>query len=121
MPYTTHFTSMLTAFTQVWDLMLGSNDYRFETPLGLILYFIFTVFVQIAMLNIVISVVGDIYDRVQKSKKEVDLQTKAELLYDFAEFLQMARSSWLCCCIKKRGLSKVDEFNTEEVGYLYVL
>lgn len=53
--------------------MLGDNDYRFTTPLGLVLYFICSVFVQIAMLNIVISVVSDTYDRVQMSSKEVEL------------------------------------------------
>jgi len=53
--------------------MLADNDYRFRTDIGLVLYYICTVFVQIAMLNIVISVVSDIYDRVQMAKKEVDL------------------------------------------------
>ena len=39
------FGNLARSFTQVWDLMLGSNDYRFGTPLGLILYYICTVFV----------------------------------------------------------------------------
>ena len=91
--------------------MLGDNDYRFSTPLGLIIYYICTVFVQIAMLNIVISVVSDIYDRVQMSKKEVDLQTKAELLHDYAEFMLIVKK--ICCGCKRK--------TNEEIGFLYVL
>lgn len=58
------FDSFTRSFSHVWDLMLGDYDYRFNTELGIILYYICTVFVQIAMLNIVISVVSDTYDRV---------------------------------------------------------
>ena len=63
------------------------------------------------MLNIVISVVSDTYDRVQMSKKEVDLQAKAELLYDYAEFVAIVRK-YLPFCLKK---------SHNKLGFLYCL
>jgi hypothetical protein len=33
------------AFTQVWDLMLGDNDYRVQTPLGLVFWFLCTLLI----------------------------------------------------------------------------
>jgi len=104
------FTPLVKAFTQVWDLMLGDNDYRFKTPIGLIAYYVCTVFVQIAMLNIVISVVSDTYDKVVMSKKKYDLRTKAELLYDLAEFLSILKGC--CSCLRSKE---------ERLGFLYVL
>ena len=49
------------------------------------------------------------------SKKEVDLQTKAELLYDYAEFKYIFKKY---CCFCKKSDEDEDE---KSIGYLYVL
>ena len=63
------FPTSVRAFTNVWDLMNGMGDWKAETYTGLLFYYILTVFVNIGMLNIVISVVSDIYEQVSLTKR----------------------------------------------------
>jgi len=58
------------AFTNVWDVMNGMGDWKAVTGWGLFFYYVLTVFVNIGMLNIVISVVSDIYEEVNMKKHE---------------------------------------------------
>ena len=82
--------------------MLGSGNYSFKTKTGVLLYGFATIFMPIGMLNMVISVVSDTYERVQMNKKVQDLKMKAGMLQDYHQFLLM---------FKKR--------NTE-LGHIYV-
>ena len=43
--------------------------------------------INIAMLNMVISVVSDSFERVQMTKNENDIMTKADLLLDYYDLL----------------------------------
>ena len=52
------------SFAKTWDFMLGYSEYRFKTGLGVVAYIIGTILINISILNMVISVVGDSYDRV---------------------------------------------------------
>ena len=61
---------VLISFFQTWDLMLGYGSTKFQTVTGCFLYILATIFINIAMLNMVISVIGDSYDKVQMTKKE---------------------------------------------------
>ena len=62
--YTDEEPNLLNAFQLTWALMLSDNEYRFKTRMGWFAYFVFTIFLVVIMLNLLISVVGDIYDRV---------------------------------------------------------
>ena len=57
--------------------------------MGLGVYYILIIFLYIGMLNIVISVVSETYERVHMFKAEAEYLTKAELLYDYAMFRQL--------------------------------
>ena len=46
----------------VWNLGLGSMEYKFETELGCFMYFLATLLSVIISLNVLISVVSDYYD-----------------------------------------------------------
>ena len=54
--------------------------------------------------------VNDIYDNVQRSREEIEQQTKAELLYDYAEFVNFF-NKWCCR----------SQLKEPEMGFLYVL
>jgi len=82
---------MVKAFTNVWDVMNGMGDWKAKTYPGLFFYYVLTVFINIGMLNIVISVVSDIYEEVNMRKKESQLKIKADLLYDFGTFCYLFR------------------------------
>ena len=69
--------------------MMLINKYKFHTNAGMVVYVIATIMLNIAMLNMVISVVSDSYDRVQMTKTEQEYLTKADMLYDYATFLNM--------------------------------
>jgi hypothetical protein len=94
------------AFTNVWDTMNGMGDWKAKTGWGLLFYYVLTVFVNIGMLNIVISVVSDIYEKVMTTKHQSQLKIKAELLYDYATF----RSLFTCCIDKD-----------EELKHMYII
>ena len=58
-------SSLEKSFLQSWDMMLGYGEYKFRTYTGILVYFMATIFNNIVMLNMVISVVSDTYDKVQ--------------------------------------------------------
>ena len=65
-----NFSTFTKAFTNVWDLMNGMGDYKGSKAYGLIIYYCVTILVNIGMLNIVISVVSETYERVSMYKNE---------------------------------------------------
>ena len=82
---------------------MGSKNYNFKTNIGCILYFMASLLISIIMLNMVISVVSDSYDRIQMSKKEEDMKSKADLLLEYSQLLRLFLS------------------NNDEVGHIYVM
>jgi len=56
--------NLMKGFKQTWDLSLGSASYKFQTLTGWIIYFFAELFLVVVMLNLVISVVSDSYERV---------------------------------------------------------
>jgi len=66
--------------------MLGYGSTKLQTVLGCFMYILATIMILIAMLNMVVSVIGDSYDKVMTTKVEQDLITRAGLLHDYLEF-----------------------------------
>ena len=60
--------NFLVSFTNVWDTMNGMCGWKAKTGWGLFFYMVLTIFINIGMLNIVISVVSDIYEKVMTTK-----------------------------------------------------
>jgi len=58
------FGNMMKSFTNVWDNMNGMSSWKPETHWGLFFYFALNIFINIGMLNIVISVVSDIFEEI---------------------------------------------------------
>ena len=81
--YTTLENIFLISFAQTWDSMLGYGSQKLKTPMGILIYFLATIFINIGMLNMVISVVSDSYDRVQTDRVEQDYIAKSNLLYEY--------------------------------------
>ena len=52
------------SYVKTWDFMLGYSEYRFKTGPGVIIYILGSIIINISILNMVISVVSDSYDRV---------------------------------------------------------
>ena len=67
--------------------MLGGGDYTFKTVIGVLLYVCATIFMPIAMLNMVISVVSETYDRVRSIKQVQDMILRAGMLQEYQQFL----------------------------------
>lgn len=81
------FRTIVKGFMNTWDMMNGMGSYKPQATIGMVFYFLFTTLTNIAMLNVVISVVSDTYVKVCCVKMEVNMISKAELLYDYALLL----------------------------------
>lgn len=103
-------TEFTRANLHVWDFMMGYEDYKFKTRTGMVFYVLASILINIALLNMVISVVSDTYDRVSMTKKEEEMLAKAEILIDFAALFK--------CCRPKQHYS---EEELDEFGHLYIL
>ena len=55
---------MLRMYLKSWDFMLGTQVYKFQNLIGFAVYIIATIQINISMLNMVISVVADTYEKV---------------------------------------------------------
>jgi len=81
--YPTLFPPMK-AVIAIWNLGLGSMEYKFKTHFGAFVYFLATLFQVIVSLNLLISVVGDYYDHFQMQKPKIDMKLKAQMMYEIA-------------------------------------
>ena len=80
---------------QSYNLLLGDfGDLRgsLKTLVGRLLFMIATVFQIIINLNLLISLVGDVYDRVQLEKFTTEFKSKCELLLEVYELANIFRS-----------------------------
>ena len=78
------FPPLIKGVLATWNLGLGSMDYTFSTGLGASVYFVGTLLSVIVMLNILISVVSDVYDEITMQRVKLDIPIRASLLYDLA-------------------------------------
>jgi len=107
-PVYANFSTLSKAFTNVWDLMNGMANFKAVTRLGLFFYYLLTMTVNIGMLNIVISVVSETYERVYMFKSEAEFLTKSEILYEYATLVDlMSKMPLISKCFKK---SSDDEY-----------
>jgi len=61
---------IIKAFFNSWDMMNGMAQFKPNTPMGATFYILFSIFINISMLNIVISVVSETYEKINKAEKE---------------------------------------------------
>ena len=84
------FSSLSASWYSSYELMLGNIDretylaVRAGLPSWVMLSFLyyFTMFVNIVLLNVLISIIGDTYERVQAQSLQVSLLQRANLLLD---------------------------------------
>ena len=86
--------------------MAKDSDHRFKTTTGQIVYFFGAVYLNIIILNLVIALVGNVYNEVMDVRKETELKLKATMLKELYDFKSCFR------CIFKE---------TKELGNLFVL
>ena len=60
---------LMKGFKQTWDFANNSESYKFKTLPGWLLYFFGKMFIIVVMFNLVISVVGDSYDKIMLTQK----------------------------------------------------
>ena len=70
------------AYLKTLDFSQGKNEYRFKTFTGSIMYVFGIIFLNIVILNLVIAIVGNVFEAVMAVKKETELKLKAEILLD---------------------------------------
>ena len=78
------FPTTIEGLINTWDLMNGMSNYTPESNMGMVFYYMFTILETVAMLNIIIAKIGDVFERICDVKKEVELLSKAEILYEYA-------------------------------------
>ena len=59
---------------------IDAENLTFETHMVMIFFFAATFFTQITMLNMLIAIMGDSFDRAMENKKRFGIQTKFEIL-----------------------------------------
>ena len=67
---------------------MGENTvltFEAETIIPWALYFAFTLVLIVVMLNLLIAIISDEFDRVQASRKSTDLRAKCEILKEYGE------------------------------------
>jgi ABC-type phosphate transport system permease subunit len=67
------------------DFTQNKNEYKFKTVTGDITYVLAILYLNIIILNVIIALVGDVYERVMAVKKETELKLKAEMLLELYE------------------------------------
>ena len=60
------------------------------------LYILFTILMNIVMLNLLIAIISDNYDRVQATQKSTNLRAKCGILKDFGQLEVFFRKRFLC-------------------------
>jgi hypothetical protein len=61
-------------------LAFGGTFYTWQTNLGYAVSVVFTVVINVTLVNLTIAYVGDIYNRVQEDRKQAEFEIKCRLL-----------------------------------------
>ena len=72
------------------DLISNSDGNTLEKELVMIFFLIGTFFTQITMLNMLIAIMGDTFDRAMENKERFGIQTKLEILSNQASVLSQS-------------------------------
>lgn len=72
-----------------WQIVLVNNDYQYKYWPGNIVYFFYTVFLVIIMLNLLIAIISNTYDRVNNTRKGTDYKIKAQQLVLLSQAYQL--------------------------------
>lgn len=68
------------AFYKTVDFTVAKDGYRFKKPIGILAYVLGILYLNIVILNLVIALVGEVYDGVMQVRNETGLKLKAEML-----------------------------------------
>ena len=97
----------------------SSDEY---SPLAQIIFILGVVFVPLILMNMLIAIMGDTYDRVMEDLSRRDLQELASLVYTYLLIRPFLCCCCCCCCKKKEtwkylwSTSETDE-SEEEMGW----
>ncbi|GMH48777.1 hypothetical protein TrVE_jg7966 [Triparma verrucosa] len=91
------------ALLYYYGIMLGEipdvNDYILDDPvlscIGVIGFVVFTLLINIVMLNLLIAIMGDIFDKVQDNAKAEFIFGKATIICEYEETRAMKFRDWL--------------------------
>jgi hypothetical protein len=78
--------SLGASFLHTLDFAMAKDDYKFKSFTGQIAQTIGILYLNIIVLNLVIALVGDVYDNIMSVKKETELKLKAEMLKELYDF-----------------------------------
>ena len=67
-------------FVMDWDILIN------EDPIGWILFFLCTLFNMIVMLNLLIAIISETYNRVNQTKQQYALRERAGVVSDLRSF-----------------------------------
>ena len=76
------------SYLKTIDFTQSKNEYRFKTVTGDIAYVLAIFYLNIIILNVIIALVGDVYDKVMAEKKETELKLKAQMLLELYELFE---------------------------------
>lgn len=71
-----------------YRILFGENpeiEFTYNKLVKWVLYVSFTLLMCTVMLNLLISIISDEYDRVQATEKSTDLKAKCDILYDYGQ------------------------------------
>lgn len=71
-----------------YRILFGENpeiEFSSNKLVKWLLYVTFTLLMCTVMLNLLISIISDEYDRVQATEKSTDLKAKCDILYDYGQ------------------------------------
>ena len=74
------------SYLKVVDFVENKDEFKFSSFSGDGVYLLAILYLNIIILNLVIALVGDVYENVMALRKEIELMLKAELLKELYEF-----------------------------------
>jgi WD40 repeat protein/archaellum component FlaC len=119
-------------YSYVWSEAFALNfgnsnlgEFSLEKSLEYIIYFIATIFNVVLMLNLLISILGDSYDRFQISQVQFDYEVRAELILEvlqvrsaFHSHVGWLEGQFLHVCTSDENLDENDENWEGRIKYM---
>ena len=68
------------------DFTMAKDEYRFTSTAGIIAYVFGLLYLNIIVLNLVIALVGHVYDSVMDVRRETELKLIADMLKELYDF-----------------------------------
>ena len=70
------------------------------------LYWLFTVSVNVVMMNLLISIVSDVHDKTQSLNVSTSIKARCSILKETGEFMNLQLIQYLCKCFSRKQGSK---------------